>query len=177
MNLSPDSRIAIDYAAIRACVPQPMSIAVLHIGAQQTLLASGDGSEPSANIALEIGSQRTSAEFFQHSPPTPLELENAIMTVEDEVARARTAIANGSTLFSCDAAVHAIALFAGLADQPVVTLSLATMERTFERLTAVSLGRPAAHEGLPTDAAFAATLLILREAMHHMNFSSITAIR
>jgi len=48
------------------------------------------------------------------------------------------------------------------------------LERTFNRLTAVSLGRPASREGIPAGVAFAATLLILRKFMHHLQFSSIT---
>jgi len=47
------------------------------------------------------------------------------------------------------------------------------MERVFSRLAAVVQGKPAAHEGIPDDNAFAATLLILREFMHHLGFSSI----
>ena len=48
------------------------------------------------------------------------------------------------------------------------------MEQTFERLIALALGRPALREGIPTSAEFAATLLIMREFMHHMQFASIT---
>jgi hypothetical protein len=48
------------------------------------------------------------------------------------------------------------------------------VERTFEQLTAVAHGRPVASTGIPVDAAFAATLVILREFMHHLQFMSIT---
>jgi hypothetical protein len=36
------------------------------------------------------------------------------------------------------------------------------------------MGRPPASEGLPAGGAFAATLLILRELMHHLKFAAIT---
>lgn len=163
-----------DYSLIRMGLPEGSPITLLHIGSGQTLVASGKGREPEAVIALAIGAQKTSDDFFRHNPPTPLELENAIMTVEDELARARAIIVEGSTLFTRDAALREIALIAGLPDQPVLTLSLETMERTFDRLAAVSLGRPAAREGLPSSTAFAATLLILREFMHHLKFFSLT---
>lgn len=52
-------------------------------------------------------------------------------------------------------------------------LSIDALERTFDRLTSVALGRPASQEGLPDDKPFAATLLILRELMHHLQFASI----
>ena len=96
------------------------------------------------------------------------------MSVEDEVARVRAIIVDDSRLFTRDAGIREIALIAGLLDQSALTLSLETMEKTFDRLAAVSLGRPAAHEGLPGSTAFTATLLILREFMHHLKFASIT---
>jgi hypothetical protein len=50
------------------------------------------------------------------------------------------------------------------------------MERTFDRLAQVSLGRPASSEGLPASNSFSATLLILREFMHHLQFAGITVL-
>ena len=166
--------IRTDYASVRADLKNGESITVLHVGAGQTLVASGRGREPDAVIALAIGARKTSDDFFRHNPPTPLELENAIMTVEDEVARARAIIVDGLRLITRDAGIREIALIAGLSDQPELTLSLEVMEKTFDRLASVSLGRPAAHEGLPDSTAFAATLLILREFMHHLKFASLT---
>jgi exopolyphosphatase/pppGpp-phosphohydrolase len=169
-----EATIRSDYSLIRAGLPEGSPITVLHVGDRQTWVASGNVSEPEAIIALAIGAQKTSDDFFRHNPPTPQELENAIMTVEDEVAPARAIIVDGTRLFTRDTALREIALIAGLTDQPTLTLSLETMERTFDRLAAVALGRPAAHEGLPSSTAFAATLLILREFMHHLKFSSLT---
>lgn len=40
-----------------------------------------------------------------------------------------------------------------------------------------ALHGPAGSAGIPTDAGFAATLLILREFMHHLHFTSITIER
>jgi len=169
-----ETSIRADYASVRAELADESPVTVLHVGAGQTLVASGKGREPDAVLALAIGAQKTSDDFFRHNPPTPLELENAIMTVEDEVARARAIIVDDSRLFTCDTEIREIALIAGLPDQPALTLSLEVMEKTFDRLASVSLGRPAAHEGLPDSTAFAATLLILREFMHHLKFSSLT---
>jgi hypothetical protein len=44
----------------------------------------------------------------------------------------------------------------------------------FDRMAAISMGRPAGQDTLPAGAAFRATLLILREFMHHLQFQSIT---
>ena len=78
------------------------------------------------------------------------------------------------SFFTTDVAIREIACLAGVAGNAEQTLSLDAMERTFERLAQVTLGKPALQEGIPTSPAFVATLLILREFMHHLRFSSIT---
>jgi exopolyphosphatase/pppGpp-phosphohydrolase len=165
--------IRLTYSNIRSDVANGTAITVLHIGEEQTAVASGSGVEP-AVIALALGSRRTAADHFKHEPPTPIEMENTIQAVEDELARVRPMIVRDSKLLTADAAIREIARLAGVADSAEHTLSLDAMERTFDRLAAVTLGTPASQEGVPSSAAFAATLLILREFMHHLQFSSIT---
>jgi exopolyphosphatase/pppGpp-phosphohydrolase len=162
------------YRALRALAPAATPMLVLHIGAEHTGIAVGQEADPGATLVLAIGSQKTAREFFKHTPPSPLEIEHAIHAVEDEVIRAKALIAPGSMLVTSDAGVREIALHAGLAAAPVMQLSLDALERTFNRFSAVSLGRPAAQEGLPADGAFAATLVILREFMHHHQLAQIT---
>lgn len=162
------------YAAIRFGAAPGTPIAALHIGEEQTAIATGIDPEPGTVLALDIGSRKTASEHFKNSPPTPGELEDAITSVEDALFLARKIGADGSTMFTMDAAIRAIALIAGLPDQPEILLSQDAIERTFDRLASVVLGKPAAQEGIPASAEFAATLLILRECMHHLKFSSIT---
>lgn len=100
-------------------------------------------------------------------------MENAIMLVEDQLFRIRHSIVNGSTLSTTDVSVRTIARIAGVPDQPNVTLSRDLVEQTFNRLVSIVQGRPASQGSIPTTAEFSATLLILREFMHHLNFASI----
>ncbi len=151
-----------DHALVRQCC-----------GVARLGVANGTSAEPDAVQVLLIGSKKTAADFFKHDLPTPIELESAIMVVEDEVTRLRALRAAASTLFASDAGIREIALIAGVAEQPELNLTLDAVERTFELLTAVTLGRPIASAGIPVNAAFAATLLILREFMHHLQFTSI----
>lgn len=146
----------------------------LHIGAQQTVVSIIDTTqaletaEPVALLALKLGFEQIANLHFKRDIPTPLELEYAIQTLEDQVERARTLIAPGTWLTSTDVGLHEIAKAAhGLYALPTV-LTLEQVEHTFNRLAAVSLGRPAASENLPSGKSFAATLLILREFMHHL---------
>jgi exopolyphosphatase/pppGpp-phosphohydrolase len=161
------------YSAARIGMADGAPITVLRIGEEQTAVATGTTTQPDAVCVLSIGSKRTAADFFKHAVPTPIELENAIMVVEDEVTRMHAIRAADSTLFTHDAGIREIALSAGVAEQPATNLTLDAVERTFEQLTAVALGRPIASAGIPVTAAFAATLLILREFMHHLQFTSI----
>jgi len=173
--LGPDAEVEArrQYKAIRAAVDTAAPLTVLHIGERETALAIGTGPQPDTVVALAIGSARTAGAQFLHDPPRPVEMENAIMVVEDEVTRARQAVA-GSALHTMDSAIAQIALIAGVADRPEITLSLEAVEQTFDRLSGVVLGRPVASEGLPAGGGFAATLLILRELMHHLKFAAIT---
>lgn len=164
------------YSAIRTLVPRGAEISVLHIGAENTGIAAGNGFVPRAMLALAIGSRRTAHEHFKHSPPGSLELENAIVTVEDEITRAQRLMLPQSRLYTTDAAAREIALLSGVGEGPQMQLYVDALERSFERLASVALGRPASHEGLPAANRFAATLLILREFVHHMQFSSITVL-
>jgi hypothetical protein len=174
-----ETGIRLRYAAMRDLPGDAGTFAVLHIGAEQTGIAvghQGQGAGPQATLALAIGSHRTAREHFKHSPPSPLELEYAIVTVEDEVTRTRQLIPDGTSLYTSDALVREIAVLSGVGESAQMRLSLEAMERTFDRLTSVALGTPAAHHGLPSSNTFAAALLILREFMHHLQFSSITVV-
>jgi exopolyphosphatase/pppGpp-phosphohydrolase len=146
----------------------------LHIGAQQTVVFIYDAvldhatGEPHPYLVLELGFEQIANLHFKRDIPTPLELECAIETVEDQVVRARSFVAPNTWLASSDANLHEVATAAhGHSAFPTV-ITLAEVKHMFNRLAAVSLGRPASSEGLPPSKLFAATLLILREFMHHL---------
>lgn len=149
-------------------------LTVLHIGAEQTTVLCRKGTTLATPLVLNVGAQKTARLFFKHAPPTSYELENAIAAVEDEVMRVHTQIVPDASLVTSDAAIGEIARLAGTASATPRQLSRDDMEQVFQRLTALSLGRPASQDDMPTDAAFAATLLILREFMQHLHFTSIT---
>ena len=168
-----ENDIQVQYTAIRLGVSTGLPITVLHIGEDQTAIAFGTDVEPEAVLVLSIGSNMTAIDFFKHTPPTPGEMETAIMGVEDEVTRARKLLTGHPTLFTRDVSIRELALIAGVSDQSEMILSLEAVERTFDLLASLVLGRPASSAGIPTNPAFAATLLILREFMHHLQFESI----
>ncbi len=167
------------YRAIQVGAESRGPITVLHIDALQTTVVTGSDAEPTAVLVLVLGAQKTAHDFFRHSPPSPLELENAIVAVEDEVTRVVTVLPGTSTLYCSGSAVREIATLAGVESGDPgtrVSLTLDAIEQTFNRLAAVAEGRPAIQEGLPDSTEFAAALLILREFMHHLRFSSVIAV-
>ncbi|MDA8455552.1 hypothetical protein M4R22_12330 [Acidovorax sp. GBBC 3334] len=165
------------YAALQAGPLAGSAITVLHIGAAHSSVASGTGPQPHLLRTLDVGSYATAAACLRHQPPTGAEMENAIATVEDAVMPLRSALAEGSVLYTADAGIRQIALQAGIAAQPDMELPLDAVERVFQRVAARSLGAPAVQPQDPEDEpAFVATLLILREFLQHLGFGHI-AIR
>jgi exopolyphosphatase/pppGpp-phosphohydrolase len=171
-----DADIRVRFRALRAGACPAGAVTVLHIGAEHLAMATGQGDKATAALVLDIGARKTARQFFKRSPPTPLEMENAIATVEDEVMRAVPMLAPGSALLCSDAVVREIAVLAGMAPGPLMVMPIDAMERVFERLAAVAEGRPVVREGLPQGADFAAALLILREFMHHLRFESVAVV-
>ena len=128
----------------------------LHIGADTTEMGQ------SAPVVLRIGSENLAGEHFRHDPPTPLELENAIAAVEDEIARVHAGIAQGPRLHTRDAVLRDLALEMGVAPDAEMALTVEAVEHAFQRLPLRA-----------ADKKKAATLLILRELMHHLGFAAI----
>lgn len=147
--------------------------AVLHIGAEQTTLTLATGPAPATTLVLAVGSEHTARAHFRHHPPSPLEVENAIAAVEDVVMPALRQLPAGLALSTSDVAVRTIARLAGVPDGPRMQVSIEAVEDCFNELAAWVQGRPGTQGRLPQDNAFAATLLILRELMHHLGFASI----
>ncbi len=171
--------IAAALQALRGHAEPARPITLLHMGTEHTLIATvGDGAAHGPVLTLALGTYKTAREFFRRDQPTPLELENAIASVEDEVYLAhqeyvKQAGASGTEWWSTDPRLVGLAELAGVPPAPAMLLTLDAMERLFQRLASVAEGRPAKSEGLPESAEFAATLLLLRELMHHMPFGQL----
>jgi exopolyphosphatase/pppGpp-phosphohydrolase len=133
-----------------------MTTQVLRVGADRTTLGAG---------ALAIGWSTLARDYFRRDQPSPLELENAIAAIEDEIARAGSSIAADPVVGTAEETVRDIALAAGIAPADEMVLTIGAVENAFERLT-----RP---PGIPGDRRFAATLVILREVMHHLRIDSV----
>lgn len=149
---------------------------LLDIGPERTVIVTRGGTDKLVHLVLQVGSARTSRDYFRHTPPTPGELEDAIQAIEDELASVHRIIGGESMLVTTDAAIREIARAAGAPPKPTSVLSRDAVEAAFNRMVARSYGQAAERDGLPSDAQTTATLLILREFMHHLEFESITVL-
>lgn len=143
---------------------------LLHIGDEHLVVLTGQGGEPESVQRLDLGAARIARDYFRHDLPSSPEIERAIDFAEDEIMRLGNAAAVATTLWSTSPALQAWASVSG------PTMTIETIEQWFQRLASTSLGQPAAMRGLPSGREAAATLLVLREFMHHRGYTSIVFV-
>lgn len=150
----------------------------LRIGEHETRLETEPAQGPVAHWVLPLGTQVVDEGGpLRHEPPTALEIERAIEQVEDQVMPLLRQLPPGTELQTGDAAARVL-LGLARARQPgeAHALSLEDVEQVFNELAALSMGRPVASSPWLAHPGLAAYLVILREAMHHLRFSSITLV-
>lgn len=146
------------------------STTLLHIGEEELVVLEGLGDKPETVRRLDLGGARIAREFFRHDPPTSHEIERAIDFTEDELMRLGKPAGVATSLFST---AHALRPWAALSG-PTITIEM--VEQWFQRLASASLGQPGAMQGMPSGREAAATLLLLREFMHHRGHASIVFV-
>ncbi|WP_421220480.1 hypothetical protein [Aeromonas jandaei] len=141
--------------------PAPDTTLLLEIGEQRSQVWLGHADAPLASWTLAFGTRAIQPGPFRHAPPTPLELERAIMVVEDELMRIAPDIPPGLPLtLRSEPSLAEV-----LGDN---TMSRELVEQVFGQLAAMAEGDPLAASQLPREGAFAAVLLIVREWLHHL---------
>jgi exopolyphosphatase/pppGpp-phosphohydrolase len=167
------------YRIVRQQVIGIKTISVLHIDDNFSFIVQGSETmKPEKIWAFDIGTEKTARDFFNRFPPTPGEVENAINFVEDELMPVFKLLTPGSGIYSTDKKIREIFQYAGFKkNQDEFILTRVSMESIFSRLAAIITGLPASQDELPASTAFAATLLILREVMHHFGFIEISFIK
>lgn len=148
-------------------------IAALEFGASASCVAVGGPSAPIQVVEFGLGIDSLAAAYLRAPRPGEAAIEAAITEVEERVMPLRALLPAGSRCVTQDARVARIARALGLPAGPWVTLATDTVEQGFNRWVSVALGRPATQETLPTTPEFAASLLILRECLHHLGFAQI----
>ncbi|WP_111901701.1 hypothetical protein [Aeromonas veronii] len=150
-------------------MPPPDTTLLLEIGEQRSQVWLGHADAPLASWTLAFGTHAIQPGPFRNAPPTPLELERAIMVVEDELMRIAPQIPPGLQLTLRSQPSLAEVLGDNQLDRDLV-------EQAFGQLAAMAEGDPLAASLLPRDEHFAAVLLIVREWLHHLASESVLIV-
>jgi exopolyphosphatase/pppGpp-phosphohydrolase len=174
-NDRPPDELESDFAALAGTAvaggsPATAVTTLLHIGDEHLVVLSGSGATPATVRRIELGAARIARDFLLHGPPTSLEIERAIDFVEDEIMRLGTPADVDTTLWGSGLNLRPWAAVSGQ------TMPVDIVEQWFQRLASASLGQTGALQGMPTGREAAATLLILREFMHHRGYAAITVV-
>ncbi|WP_421956427.1 hypothetical protein [Polaromonas sp.] len=143
----------------------------LHIGATLSAVRPGGCASEDSTLSLPIGFL-SPGHALKHQPPTPLELENAIATIEDIVMPLARSLSPSTQLVTADPIAQRLYELAGSVSTQDNSLGIVAVEALFNEMVDVSQGRPSA--GSPfLDTALCGYLLILREFMHHLAFGDV----
>jgi hypothetical protein len=111
--------------------------------------------------------------FFKQNTLDAAALERAIEWTEDRIQEAKIHVPPEARLSSYDSDVLELARVSGVTGAADPVLHVDAVEQTFSRLVMQSMGQSATQESLPATARFFATVVFVRELMHHLRFPQI----
>ena len=139
----------------------------LRIDGDAIAIVVPDDGAPARTVRFDAAPARLAARWRAHAPPSALQIETAIEHVEEALMREPAGAAGVSVVAVDDPRVRALAAAAG-----TPRLDADAIERLFDRLAALAQGRPASQDTLPADPLAAATLVVLRELVHHQRIEA-----
>jgi hypothetical protein len=129
---------------------------------------------PSVRIAFSHADLE--ARFFPQGQLSPLHLERAIEWVEDHIQAAHPDWPKGTKLFTNEADLQTLASVAGVSEGAERLLHVDAVEQTFSRLVMQAMGQAPHQEALPYSARVFASVVFVRELMHHLHFLQILVL-
>ena len=135
--------------------------------------AAQDRAAGLVNGHIEFSHAQMSALFFQNGALNAAALERAIEWAEDRIQAAKMHLPAGAQLYTSEADLRTLASVSGVTQGSPQVLHVDAVEQTFSRLVMQSMGQAALQEALPASAQFFATVVFVRELMHHLHFSQI----
>lgn len=147
---------------------------LLQLGAEFSEVLLQEAATTACGMKINLGVDAIAARYFQSDPPSALAMERAIEAVEVQVMRARDLVPEGASIHWT--ARHAQRVMDWAQASPgapatecdsTTVVTLDQVEMLFNRIVGRIEGRPATSDAVPTDASFVATVLIVREFLHH----------
>ena len=160
------------FALARAAVPGPVPLALLEMSEDHTDLIHGAGDEPQGVVQLHLGYRSLADTCFSHWPPAPVELERAIELAKDQLMLATPPLRD-ATVATTDDIIRRLLDRRVAESRQMASMTTEEIERMFQRMASVSLGRPPSHAEPVANRYDAAALLLLRELMHHWGVAGI----
>lgn len=145
----------------------------LHLGADISSVQCTEDGHIVFQQELPLGTASLARQWMRHTPPTPLDIENAIEVTEDVVMPLAAKLVRTEQLRLRGPGAALMLQVVGAAPDAELRWSLEEVEDLFNRIAMVSEGRPSVQEALPTAPEFYAAMVILRECLHHLRFSGV----
>ncbi|WP_417763446.1 hypothetical protein [Shewanella sp.] len=146
---------------------------VLHIDTVQSYFYQTTTSQC---VTLPVGYQLIASRFFQHTPPTPDDVEHGINYIEDQIERAIPTLGSIHQLVTQQDFLIQLAQLAGVNPAAHMQLPRPQLERIFGYYAEISQGRPPLASESDISREFYAKLLIIREYMHHLKVLNLTLV-
>ena len=154
---------------------------LLQFAEARTHVHSLPGSDGAVQLDLAVGVGALAADVLRHTPPSPLEIEQAIEIVEEAVMPAHALLPKAMQLICTDPQLGKLSskeLSAQyesqfVANATVQWLGIDAVEQLFNRMVARAEGRPASQDEINVDGASAARLVIVREILHHWRLEGL----
>ena len=148
------------------------------------VLQAAEGVVVLPRVVMNIGYESIAKQVFVHSTPRPVEVEEAIIRIEDEIMRVHKQVDATLPLVSSDEHVWEIARRARSSDKGVGievvlqrVLQRDEVEFLFNRWADIVSGSPVHASEQVMTKEFGAQLLILRELLHHFNFKEVLLVQ
>jgi exopolyphosphatase/pppGpp-phosphohydrolase len=125
---------------------------------------------------IGVGQATLTTRFFEGDVISPGRLEQAIEWTEDQIQTASTNFPAGAQLVTVEDDLRELALVSGVSPSAHMVLHVEAVEATFSRLVMQAFGQAPHQEALPTSARFFATVVFIRELMHHLHFPQIHVV-
>ena len=127
-------------------------------------------------LRIDFSHARMEALFFPNGQLRAAHLERAIEWVEDHIQAAQSDWHQGAKLCTHEADLHTLASVAGVSAGDQRVLHVDAVEQTFSRLVLQAMGQAPHQEALPDSARFFASVVFVRELMHHLHFLQILVL-
>lgn len=138
------------------------------INPQSTIFTFADHSQ----LVINVGYDSVIKYDFKHHFPNAYQTEMAIITIETAIEQVMTQWQKTSILQTDNHEIKKIAHYFNNEK----SLNTEQIERMFNRVADIIAGSPRQRDLLPDSLEFTASLLILREVLHHLNIEEIELV-